>query len=239
MRASLVPILAALSGVALLTGCDPEPATPDPAPQQRRATDPLIAATIAEPLMSDQALSFQANLDAVRPPDAAIGAPIPALDIAPTDPVAVAPPLPTVADGNCAACRVSSEAITLDALATRLAGPAVRPCLSTVAYSAIWATRLPNDTPLPAAARVIEAAGSDAPGCHLRLVAYGAAVPLATLLASEAARFTRAGYRMTYARDGATHALTAARPRDGSTLTLIGRETNGLGDLRLVVTRTG
>ncbi|KQN25282.1 hypothetical protein ASE86_03270 [Sphingomonas sp. Leaf33] len=239
MRASLVPILAVLSGMALLAGCDRGSRTPDPALQQRRSTDPLIAATVAEPLMSDQALSFQANLDAVRPPDAAIGAPIPAIDIAPTDRIAGAPPLPDVADGNCAACRASDEAVTLDALAARLAGPAVQPCLSAVGYSAIWATRLPRDTPLPAAARVIEAAGSDAPGCHLRLVAYGAAVPLGSLLASESARFARAGYRVTYARDGAVHVLTAARARDGSTLTLIGRDASGIADLRLVVTRTG
>lgn len=228
--------MAILAAVAPLAGCGGGASAPTTPRSSQRHIDPLLALTVAEPLMSDQQLSYQSNLDAVRPPDMPLSAPIPAIDVVPAGPIAAAPPLPDPASGACEACRVSQTALTLGALAERLDDPAAAACAPALRYSASWATRLPADLPLPASARVIEAAGGDGPACHLRAVAYGAALPVATLLASEHDRLTRAGFGVTYHVDADLHALTARRERDGARVTLLARDHNGMADVRLVMT---
>ena len=234
MRAPLVPALAILATAALLAGCGGDGAmAPQPAP---RPLDPLLAITVNGPLMSDQQLSYQSNADAVRPPDIPLNAPIPAVDIVPAGPVEAAPPLPPAAAGPCDACSAAQAAITLRALAERSGDAAARACAPAIRYSAMWATHLSDDLPLPPAARVIEAAGSDGARCRLRAVAYGAAMPVATLLAGEYARASRAGYAVTYQAAGDLHALTARRARDGSGLVLVARDAgDGIADVRVVM----
>lgn len=231
MRAQPALALAILG--AALAGCTaaPAPATPDP---DGGIVDPLLASTVAGPLLSDPTLGYQANRDAVRPPDMPLSAPIPPIDIVPAGQVVAAEPGPAP-DGTCTACGVARGAVTLGALAARLGNPVAAACAPTLRYSAMWATRLDADLPLPPAARVIEAGGSDGPGCRLRAVTYGAAVPLATLLAAEHARATRAGYAVRYQAEGDLHALVGRRPR-GDFITLVARDaSNGVTEIRVVM----
>ncbi|MBN2970895.1 hypothetical protein JW805_02535 [Roseomonas aeriglobus] len=237
MRAS-APTLAILSAL-LLGGCggDASPASVAP-PAAARPLDPMLSIAIAGPLMSDQQLSHQANLDVLRPPDLPLSAPIPPIDVVPAGPVANAPPLPAPAPGDCPACTVSRSALTLGALAERLGDPVATACAPALRYSAAWATRLPPDLQLPPSARVIEAAGSDGPACHLRAIAYGVAMPVAPLLASEYVRLIRVGFSVTHQAAGDLHVLAARRARDGTALTLLARDVAGIADVRLVITGT-
>lgn len=225
-----------LAIAALLGGCDRD----DPAPAPAVATpahrpDPMLTLAIGGPIMSDQQLAHLANRDTVRPPDLPLNAPIPPIDVVPAGNIGTAPPLPTPA-ADCALCAIARTALTLGALAERLGDPVASACAPGLRYSATWATRLPPDLPLPPFARVVEAAGSDGPGCHLRAVAYGAAAPAAAVLAGESVRLAHAGYRVTYAADGPLHALTARRPRDGAAVRIVAQDVDGVADVRSILT---
>lgn len=62
------------------------------------------------------------------------------------------------------------------------------------AYDAAWARRLPAGLPLYPGARLVEAAGSDAPGCRRRIVSFTAAAAPAKVLAFYRAKATAAGF---------------------------------------------
>lgn len=216
--------------LVLLSACGGAKSGATPAAVAREP-DPLIVATLNGPVMTDTALGYMANIDAVRPPDMPLSAPIPPIDVVPAGPVTDGTPLPD--PGDCPACAVARSALTLDALAERLGGAPARGCVAALRYSAIWATRLPVDLPLPASARVIEAAGGDAPGCRMRAVAYGAAVPLARFLAAEHARATRAGYAVSYGANDDLHALNGRDANGG--FVLVARDAgDGTTEVRLV-----
>lgn len=237
MRVSAIPLVI-LGVAALLGGCGGTTATPAAAPPTTatRPIDPMLSIAIAGPLMSDQQLSHLANQDAVRPPDLPMSAPIPPIDVVPAGPIPAVAPLPDPAPGACRTCTIARGALTLGALAERLGDPVASACAPALRYSAVWATRMPPDVPLPASARVIEAAGSDGPTCHLRAIAYGAAAPPAPFLASEYARLTRAGFGVTYQAADGPQVLTASRARDGGAITLFARDAGGMTDVRLIVT---
>lgn len=225
-----------LAIAALMGGCDREPPAAAPAvAATAHRPDPMLTLAIAGPIMSDQQLAHLSNRDAVRPPDLPLNAPVPPIDVVPAGSIGTAPPLPAPA-GDCDLCSVARTALTLGALAERLGDPAATACAPSLRYSATWATRLPPGMPLPPAARVVEAAGSDGPGCHLRAVAYGAAVPAVAVLAGESARLARAGYRVAYAADGPLHALTARRARDGAAVRIVAQDIDGVADIRTIVT---
>lgn len=228
------PILVAAA--LILAGCG---ASPDPDADLARldnelaadaadpARDPQLAQSIGDQITVDPRLVQQSNANAIRPPnrpDTGATAPV---DIAapgkapePTG-LAAAPD----AKGDCPECRVRPGTLTLEQVAER--GPGPSGCLGRVAYSAAWADRLPAAAPLFPDARVVEAAGVDAPGCAYRLVSYRTSAPWRRVADWHYGKGRAAGYSAGHRADGDVHAvggtrgdaafLVYLRPRAGGT----------------------
>ena len=240
-----LPGIAAILAAALaLAGCgSPKPAAgPDvnavDAALLGNNADPALTAALRDQIMVDPMLVQQANDDAVRPPMPASGA-VPPDGIAqaamPKDPLAGqtlrSAPAPSA---DCPQCAVARRALTLGALAGGQGG-ATAQCAGRVAYSAVWATRLPGSIPLIADARVIEAAGADGDGCRLRIVTFASAQPMQRLLDYYYTRATAAGFRAGHQADGAEHVLAGTKAGGGAFLALLRPHAGGGTEVDLMV----
>ncbi len=67
-------------------------------------------------------------------------------------------------------------------------------CEKQYRYDAGWAKRLPVALPLFPQAKLSEAAGTDAPGCRMRIVSFTSTAPAEKILAYYQSSATRAGY---------------------------------------------
>lgn len=189
------------------------------------ATDPVVAAALQDQIMVDPTLSGQANRDAVRPPAQPYSAPIPA------DGVAAGRTIDTAglkeapqASKTCPDCDVRRDSITLGALAARQSNRATAACASRLRYAAGWANRLPADVPLPADARVIEAAGTQEDGCSLRVVSFFTPAPLKTAIDWYYTRVSAKGFTAEHQSDGTRHVLGGTRNRDGTAYVVFASE---------------
>lgn len=158
----------------------------DPAPVQMsrdRIGDPALAAAIAAPIMIDPGLGQSANADAIRPPTAPDPIAVPPDPLGrPDDPGPLAGLRHAPAPTACPACRIAHGALTLGALAERQPRRDAATCAASIRYAGDWADRLPPALPLPPATRVVEAAGSDAPGCALRLASLDSSMSAVQLI---------------------------------------------------------
>jgi hypothetical protein len=171
----------------LLTMAACHAAPPD---SQRNFADPAIGEALSEPLTTDVDLHSSSNPDALGPHDQ------PATQMISPDVIIDTTGAPTL--GQIATSRVADAGFT--------------GCKTAIGYSAQWSLRLPAWLELPDKAHLVEAAGSDAPHCALRIIRFGMeGTPAATLtLYAEVAK--RAGFT---ARPEKT-SLTAARGKDGA-----------------------
>lgn len=216
-RLCLIALPAALA-LAACGGGAPQPqamSVDDELAAGLNGNDPLLAAAVQDPIMSDPQLSTRSNVDSIRPPAQPYAAPLPAVDVAAMpeakDGTLSAAP---AASGPCRLCAVARDTLTLGALAARQSVPQIRACATSLGYAAGWAGRLPADLPLYGGARVIEAAGSDAPGCSLRAVSYATTQPVAHMIDWYATQGTRAGFALAHQADGDDHVLSGTRGRD-------------------------
>lgn len=148
MRASALLLLTALAGC----GPHPDDSEPSKAPPK---VDAAVAAALADPLMSDPALTDASGAHLARSAATPEGAPVP-LDLPGSpDLGAIVPGRPRPTLGLVAGAAIGA-----------------RPGCATIGYSATWAARLPAPFTLPNDAAVIEAAGEDRPNCRLRVVRY-------------------------------------------------------------------
>ncbi len=195
------------------------------------ATDPLLAAVVQDPLMTDPQLSTRSNADSVRPPAQPYAAPIPTTDVAaaPDSDDGQLKTAPDATKGACRQCAIARDAITLGALAARQSDPRLRSCAPSLRYAAGWANRLPSDLPLYGGARVIEAAGTDGAGCTLRAVTYRTRQPVARMLDWYFTRGSSAGYATDHQADDEVHVLTGSRSRDGAAYVAFVRPAPGGG----------
>lgn len=177
--------------MALLSGCDGSPS----ARSNSNDIDPAITSALADPLMADPQLDGRSNKGALRPADQPYQAMVPAgmpdplrSDAAPTVLARARP----VLDRNFGRCDFG------------------------VRYSYGWAARLSSDLALPPEARVAEAAGSDATGCRLRLIAYS--TPTGPEAAADVyRRIAKAGgYTLSERTLGPATVISAAREADGA-----------------------
>ncbi len=92
--------------------------------------------------------------------------------------------------------------------AARVAQAGFAGCSAKIDYAFAWSARLPADLPLPAAAKVTEAAGSDTTMCKLRLVRYVIANPVDVVVAA----YRKKGFTIS---DG-TGTIRGIRATDGA-----------------------
>ncbi len=177
---------------------------------QANAPDPAVTAALRDQIMVDPTLASQANGDAVRPPDRPYAAPVPAPGVAAggaaRDERLESAPAPR----DCPACKGGREALTLGELAAVQRG-GNRQCAAKVGYSAAWATRLPAALALHPDARVIEAAGTDADGCRLRIVSFVIAQPVGRMVDWYYTRARQGGYSAEHQAEGGQHVLGGTR----------------------------
>ena len=200
--------------------------------------DPLLAAAMQDPIMTDPQLSMRSNADSVRPPAQPYAAPIPETDIAPAtdanDGELTKAPAPT--KGACRQCLIARDAITLGALAARQGDPKTRNCAASLRYAAGWANRLPADLPLYGSARVVEAAGTDAGQCRVRAVTFTTRQSVDHMLDWYFTQGSKAGYTIEHQADDAEHVLAGSRTRDGGAYVAFVREgSNGGSEIDLLV----
>jgi hypothetical protein len=158
--------------------------------EQRNFADPAVGEALSEPLMSDVDMRSAAAPDALRPADQPATMQIPGDAMVATD-----------------------GAPTLGQVATAQIGQAgFSGCNPAIAYSAQWSLRLPTWLELPASARLAEAAGSDTPGCKLRIVRFGMTGTPTALLQ----HYTVVGKRAGFLLQPGKASITATRASDGA-----------------------
>jgi hypothetical protein len=183
--------LTAALTLALLSACGTTPS----AKSNSNDVDPAITSALADPLMADPQLDGRSNNGALRPADQPYQAMVP-------------PGSPDPLRGDAAP--------TVLARIKPMLGSTFSGCDLGVRYSYGWAARLSPDLTLPPEARVAEAAGSDATGCGLRLVAYAA--PIGPEAAADAYRRVAkaGGYALSERKLGPATIITATRAADGA-----------------------
>lgn len=236
---ALAPLLLVACGDG---GADETPySLDDELAEGANAQDPLLAAAVQDPLLTDPQLSTKSNADAIRPPSQPYAAPVPAGDIAPapdTDDGALMK-TPDAIRGTCRQCAIARDAITLGALAARQSDPRTRNCAPALRYAAGWANRLPADMPLYGGARVIEAAGADGAGCRIRAVTFTTSRPVDHMLDWYFTQGTKAGYATEHQADDAEHVLAGSRARDGAAYVAFVRTAPGGGSEIDLLVNTG
>jgi len=84
-------------------------------------------------------------------------------------------------------------------------------CTQKAQYSAGWAAKLPKDLPVYPRGAVQEAAGTDADGCHLRVVNYLSPVTPGDVIDFYYTKATNAGYGAEHRLDGTDHVLGGSK----------------------------
>jgi hypothetical protein len=206
----------------LLAGCGDgaPPATQDLDSLDRELTDPnspgntrdpALTAALADQIMVDPALTQSSNAHAIRPPDRPAGAPtppeLPPVDPVPADALAAAP----APRAGCPDCAARDESLTIGALGQKQRNAATAACASRIGYAPEWANRLPAAVPLYPGASLTEAAGTDANGCRLRIVAFVTGASPAKAMRFYATRARAAGFSAEVQADGATHVIGGTR----------------------------
>ncbi|MBN8485987.1 MAG: hypothetical protein J0L50_14570 [Sphingomonadales bacterium] len=148
---------------------------------ERENRDPAVTAALSDPIMADPDLTSQNRADSAlsgggpataevppdkRGPEEAERARLAARELLGGGPVPPAPP----PAGQQAESRLA-RAVTLEAVAVAL-DMGGKGCAKSVGYGFGWVTLLPGALPVYPRGHARVAAGSDAPGCKLRLVRF-------------------------------------------------------------------
>lgn len=110
--------------------------------------------------------------------------------------------------------------------------PGASRCASGLTYSAAWAARMPPAMPVYPGGATLEAAGSDAGGCALRVVTFVTAVPAGEVLSFYAARARMVKFTGKHAANETHHVLWGGRGEAAFRLSLHERE-RGLAEVTL------
>jgi hypothetical protein len=89
--------------------------------------------------------------------------------------------------------------------------PGVRDCAEAMTYSAAWAARLPATLPVYPRGATLEAAGTDADGCSLRVASFVTPVEPADVMAFYLARARQSGFTFERAESRFAHGLAGKR----------------------------
>jgi len=228
---------AALALALCLVGCGSS------APERKASQadpDPAIAEAQADPLMVDPDLSRRNPAGDALGGGGPAAAPIPPFDRSPETVEAAraealrlaggklaSAPAPVAGQGGGAG--LSPERTAIAALAPGSAG---QTCARRLDYSAIWAARLPAALPVYPRGHVQEAAGSDEPGCRLRIVSFVTPVPLGDVVDFYWTRARAAGLAPTHRIGGTDYVISAQNGPAAFAAYL--RDRDGLSEVDLV-----
>src|SRR5690242_3487127 len=232
----LVPL--ALAAAVMVGGCHSKSKKVDALDNSLVAgdQDPALAGALNDQIMVDPALTQQANGAAVRPPAKPYSSEAPkaaGADQA-TGPLRHAP----AAGKDCPECATRKGALTLGELAGRQTGLGPGGCSKDVAYSADWANRL-GDLPVYPGAAVSEAAGSNNPGCALRVVSFTTTAPADRVIDWYYTQATKAGYDGEQQSDGRERVLGGTRAKDGGAYVVFVDPSDGGGSAVDLVVNNG
>jgi hypothetical protein len=160
------------------------------------------------------------------PREAAVNETDPAITDAVNDPILADPRLSLQERGGAIGVPTGvSESVPAQTLGQVATGRATEPtfagCNAKIDYAFVWSARLPTELPLPAEAKVTEAAGSDTKACKLRLVRFATtqSVEAVSTFYRDLAR--KRGFTLTE-KDGA---ISGVRTRDGASFSIAATET--------------
>lgn len=106
-------------------------------------------------------------------------------------------------------------------------------CAKKAQVSADWTGKLPKDLPVYPRGAVQEAAGTDADGCHLRVVNFVTPVTPRDVMDFYFTKTTGAGYGAEYRMDGSDHVL-GGRKGGQAYLVYARKQANGLTEVDLI-----
>ena len=199
------------------------------------ATDPAVSSALEDQIMVDPSLAQQADGYRVRtmtdpgqsplPPaeTLALGASTPAITGLARAPAAK-PATPCVG-ANCGTA--PSTLGQLAALQTKQKRPRQPVCNPDLTYSFAWAAKLPPELPVYPQAQVDEAAGSDAPGCHARVVSFSTPASRQAVTDYYYSRAIRARFSAEHSIRNGDHILSGERGGDDYYLILDDRAGGG------------
>lgn len=179
------------------------------------AADPAVKGALQDQIMVDPQLAAQANAHSIRPPDEPYSTPLPPSD------------RPTQSD--------SQPPQTLAQTARSDIAGSKAGCNFAVNYSARWAAMLPVDIPIYPQGHVTEAAGSDTPTCHLRVVSFTSEAPVAAATDFYLTHGHDAGYAPSQTGD----TIRGTRAKDGAMIVITIGKTNAGGSAVDIVTNAG
>ena len=176
--------------------------------------DPALTSALEDQILVDPNLVQQSHPNSVRPPEAPVQAQYPPRSAGEPQAPADAPP-----SARAAAATLGGE---------------TAPCGAAFDHGLGWARRLPADFPLYPGGRITEAAGTEAPGCQLRVVTFRTADDAARVLSFYRGVGSRAGFSVEQQRrgedlvlggyrratDGAFYLIVTPRP-EGAEVALI------------------
>jgi hypothetical protein len=227
----------AVAAAALLAGCHSDRKKVDALDNSLVANDqdPALAGALNGQIMVDPALTQQANGAAVRPPAKPYsgGTPKTAGADQATGPLRHAP----AASKDCPECASKKGALTLGELANRQKG-GMGNCSADVKYSAAWVNRL-GDLPVYPGAAVSEAAGSNKPGCALRIVSFTTTAPATRVIDWYYTQAVKAGYDGEQQTDGRERVLGGTRAKDGGAYVVFVDPSDGGGSAVDLVVNNG
>lgn len=226
----------AIAAAALLAGCHSNRKQVDALDNSLTANDqdPALAGALNDQIMVDPALTQQANGAAVRPPAKpySAGAPATAGADQASGPLRHAP----AAGKDCPQCASRKGALTLGELASRQKGEGN--CSADVKYSADWVNRL-GDLPVYPGAQVSEAAGSNKPGCALRVVSFTTTAAADRVIDWYYTQAVKAGYDGEQQTDGRERVLGGTRAKDGGAYVVFVDPADGGGSAVDLVVNNG
>ena len=107
-------------------------------------------------------------------------------------------------------------------------------CAPTISRNAGWADKLPQPFGLYPSARLAEAAGTDRPGCRVRIVTFAAAAPPDRIVEHYRSRAAGAGWSAERKMRGGDHVLAGTKGEGAFYLILTPRP-NGSSEVALIV----
>jgi hypothetical protein len=238
MPMSLRPLIPLAFAAALVGGCHSSTNKVDALDNSLVANDqdPALTGALNGQIMVDPALTQQANGAAVRPPAQPYSGETP--NLAGVDQASGELRHAPAASKDCPACASQKGALTLGELAKRQKGPGLGGCSADVKYSAEWVNRL-GDLPVYPGGAVSEAAGSNHPGCALRIVSFTTAAPPARVIDWYYTQATKAGYDGEQQSDGKERVLGGTRAKDGGAYVVFVNPAKGGGSSVDLVVNNG